>query len=114
MALWSEHYALSIAFVNCDAVLLSKSGCERSSAAIGACKSIQTSIDGPIPFTSEAHFCSHDVLWQGQTKSNEGFPGPMEKGFPLFPNLMALWSEHYALSIALSLATLFAVLSVRS
>ena len=43
----------------------------------------QTSIDGPIPFTSEAHFRSHDVLWQGQTKSNEGFLGPMEKGFPL-------------------------------
>ena len=63
---------------------LSKSGCKRSSAAIGACKSTrQTSIDGPIPFTSEAHFHSHDVLWQGQTKSNEGFLGPMEKGFPL-------------------------------
>ena len=38
---------------------------------------------GPIPFTSEAHFRSHDVLLQGQTKSNEGFLGPMEKGFPL-------------------------------
>ena len=43
----------------------------------------QTSIDEPIPFTSEAHFRSHDVLWQGQTKSNEGFLGPMVKGFPL-------------------------------
>ena len=36
-----------------------------------------------ILFTSEAHSRSHDVLWQGQTKSNEGFLGPMEKGFPL-------------------------------
>ena len=55
----------------------------------------QTSIDGPIPvpFTSEAHFRSNNVLWQGQTKSNEGFLGPMEKGSPLFRKVMALWSE---------------------
>ena len=34
-----------------------------------------------IPFTSKAHFRSHDVPWpwQGQTKSNEGFLG---EGFP--------------------------------
>ena len=44
----------------------------------------QNLIDGPIPFTSEAHFRSHDVLLQGQTKSNEGFLGPMEKGSPCF------------------------------
>ena len=39
----------------------------------------QTSIDGTIPFMSEVHFRSHDVLWQGQMKSNEGFLG---EGFP--------------------------------
>ena len=64
-------------------IQLSKSVCKRSSAAIGTLQKYQTSIDGPIPFTSEAHFRSHDVLLQGQTKSNEGFLGPMEKGFPL-------------------------------
>ena len=46
-------------------------------------KKCQLSIDEAIPFTSEGHFRSHDVLWQGQIKSNEGFLGPMEKGFPL-------------------------------
>ena len=58
-------------------------------------------IDGPIPFTSEAHFRSHDVLWQGQTKSNEGFLGPMhmEKGFHLVSEgdgavVRALHTEH--------------------
>ena len=67
-------------------------------AAIGACKS-QTSIDGPIPFTPEAHFRSHDVFWQSQTKSNEGFLGPMEKGFLLVSEgdgavVRALRTEH--------------------
>ena len=63
-------------------------------------------IDGAIPFLSEAYFRSHDrdVLWQGQTKSNECF---LEKCFPLFQQVIVLWSEHYALSIVLSLATLF-------
>ena len=59
----------------------------------------QTSIDGPISFTSEAHFRSHDLLLQGQTKSNEGFLGPMENGFPLVSEgdgavVRALRSEH--------------------
>ena len=27
--------------------------------------------------------CAFNFNWQGQTKSNEGFLGPMEKGFPL-------------------------------
>ena len=60
-------------------------------------------IDEPIPFTSEAHFRSHDVLWQGQTKA---FSVQWRKVSPLFRKVMALWSEHYALNIALSLATL--------
>ena len=49
-----------------------------ASAAIGACES-QTSIHGTIPRKSEAHFRSHNVLWQCQTKSNESFLG---EGFP--------------------------------
>ena len=60
---------------------------------------IESCFDGPIPFTSAAHFHSHDVLWQGQTKSNEGFLGPMEKGFPLVSEgddavVRALRTEH--------------------
>ena len=37
-------------------------------------------IDGTIIFKSEAHFRSHVVLLQGQTKSNEAF---LEKSLPL-------------------------------
>ena len=41
---------------------------------------------------------------QSQTKA---FSVQWRKVSPLFRKVMALWSEHYALSIALSLATLF-------
>ena len=65
----------------------------------------QTSIDGPIPFTSEAHFLSHDVLWQGQTKA---FSVQWRKVPPCFGRWWRCCQSitHWAF-IALSLATLF-------
>ena len=78
------HFTLHAVLFQSEHIQLSEK--VRLQEIVGSDRSLQryqTSIDGPIPFTSEAHFRSNDVLWQGQTKSNEGFLGPMEKGFPL-------------------------------
>ena len=78
-----EIYNVLAVHFQSEHIQLSKSRLQEIIGSDRSLQKYQTSIDGPIPFTSEAHFRSHDVLLQGQMKSNEGFLGPMEEGFPL-------------------------------
>ena len=66
-------------------VQLPKSGCKRSWAAIGACET-SVRVDRTDHLRPKRIFLrkmSFAKVKRNQTKSNEGFLGPMEKGFPL-------------------------------
>ena len=69
----------------------------------------QTSIDGPIQHHSRPKNIFVRTMCFGKAKRSQtkAFSVQWRKVSPLFRKVMALWPENYALSIVLSLATLF-------
>ena len=88
-------------------IQLSKSGCKRSSAAIRAAKVSDVDQRTNTIHVRSAFFVRKMCFGKAKRSQTKAFSVQWRKVSPLFLKVMALWSEHHALSIVLSIATLF-------